>query len=147
MKVTKDIEKMLKEDGFCVTGFHGVSMLPMLREGEDRALIVPISGALKAGDVALFRRGEEYVMHRVAKKHGEFYIIRGDNCTERETVAAGDIVGVLKGFWRGADYYDCTGEYSAGFARRARFTLPVRRAKAFLRKIIAKLTGREKTNG
>lgn len=130
MIVTKDIEKMLKEDGFCVSGITGVSMLPMLRQGEDRVLLVQPSFPLERNAVALYRHEEAYVLHRVIGYQNGTYIIRGDNCIGKEYVRETQIIGILAGFWRGETYYECTEEMNRKFAKHAARTWLWRRWKA-----------------
>ena len=146
MITTKNIEQMLLENGLCVTGVTGVSMLPMLRQGEDRVLLVRPTLPLPPDAVALYRRGQDYVLHRVIGYGNGVYILRGDNCAAEETVPEEQILGVLSGFWRGETYHDCTGAENAAYAARARRTLPLRRMKAALTAWM-KQTIREKTDG
>ena len=107
-------------------------MLPMLRQGEDRVLLLRPDFPLKPGAVALYRCGADYVLHRVIRCRNGVYLIRGDNCTADEFVPEEQIIGVLSGFWRGGTYHDCTGAENAAFAAKARRTLPLRRLKAKL---------------
>ena len=134
MSVTKNIETMLKEDGFCITGFSGRSMLPMLREGKDRVLLVSPKFPLPPDTVALFRRGEDYVLHRVIGREGEQYIFRGDYCATKERVKEENILGVMEGFFRAADYHDAGDEYSLRFARYAKESWWRRRLRAIIKK-------------
>ena len=132
MTTTKSIEQMLAENGVCVSGVIGTSMLPMLRQGEDRVLLVRPSFPLRPDSVALYRSGSNYVLHRVIRRRNGVYLIRGDNCAADEFVPEQEILGVLSGFWRGKAYHDCTGEENAAFAKKAKKTLPLRRIKAAL---------------
>lgn len=99
-----NITHLLESTGQYVTQVHGVSMYPMLRDRRDPVLIVPASGPLKPMDVAVYNRGDSYVVHRVLETRPDHYIIRGDNCISIENVPKGDIVGVVAGFWRGRHY-------------------------------------------
>ena len=130
MITTINIEQMLAENGFCVTGITGTSMLPMLRQGEDRVLLVRPEFPLQPGAVALYKLGQDYVLHRVIANKDGVYRIRGDNCAADEFVPEAQILGVLSGFWRGGTYHDCTGKENAAFAEKAKRTLPFRRLKA-----------------
>lgn len=132
MITTKNIEQMLSENGMCVTGITGVSMLPMLRQGEDRVLLVHPTFPLQLDTVALYKREQDYVLHRVIQCENGRYIFRGDNCVAEEVVTQEQILGVLSGFWRGETYHDCTGTENDAYAARARRTLPLRRIKAAL---------------
>ena len=116
MSVTKNIETMLKEDGFCITGFTGRSMLPMLRQGKDRVLLAQPRFPLQPGTVALFRWDDDFVLHRVIGREGEIYIFRGDHCVRTERVEEKDILGVMTGFFRAADYHEADDAYSRAFA-------------------------------
>ena len=61
------IEEILQKEGCLVTTTAGVSMYPMLRNRRDTVVIRPAAGRLKKYDVALYKRGESYVLHRVVK--------------------------------------------------------------------------------
>lgn len=100
------IEQILAENGSYVSTSVGVSMKPMLRNRCDTVVIAPVDGVLKKYDVALYRRGEKYVLHRVIKVGDDAYIIRGDNCAARETVPHGDVIGKLVSFSRGDKQVD-----------------------------------------
>ncbi len=93
-------EQVLEEKGFFVTTTSGVSMLPLFSDRRDRIVIKPVSERLKKYDVPLYRRGNKLVLHRVIKVKEDHYIIRGDNCVERELVKDEQIVGVLTEFYR-----------------------------------------------
>lgn len=100
------IEDVLAEEGVYVSATSGISMLPLLREGRDTVLIRPAEGRLKKYDVALYRAGGRYVLHRVIGVRPDGYVIRGDNCVARELVRDGQILGVLDGVWRGEEELD-----------------------------------------
>ena len=107
MSEQKRIEEYLKENGIYVGLTRGISMRPMLREGRDTILISPVSGRLKKYDVPLYRRGEDYVLHRVFKVREQDYVICGDNCLRREYgITDEQLVGVLSGFRRGDRYVE-----------------------------------------
>ena len=95
------IEDILKKEGVYISTTSGVSMYPMLRDRRDTIVITPASGRLKKYDVALYRRGESYVLHRVIKVLPDSYIIRGDNCLCKEYgFTDADILGTLTSFYR-----------------------------------------------
>ena len=58
-------EQILKKDGKLIYKTKGVSMNPMLYQNRDLVVIRPPEGRLKEHDVALYRRGKSYVLHRV----------------------------------------------------------------------------------
>lgn len=93
-------EDLLERDGRLVYKTKGTSMEPMLRQNRDLVIIeVPLS-RLKKYDVALYRRGEQYVLHRVIGVKSDHYRIRGDNTYSIERVPFDAVIGVLKSFNR-----------------------------------------------
>lgn len=102
MNETVTIEKALLDEGVYVSTTSGVSMYPMLRDRRDTIIVTPTKERLKKYDVALYRRGESYVLHRVIKVLPDSYIIRGDNCIAKEYgITDAEILGKLSGFTRG----------------------------------------------
>ena len=95
-----NIEKILSEDGMFVSTTSGVSMFPLLRHRRDTIIITPTTKRLKKYDVPLYRRGNEYVLHRIIKVLPGSYIIRGDNCILLEYVKDDEILGELTGIYR-----------------------------------------------
>lgn len=104
------IEEVLASQGVYISTTSGVSMYPMLRDRRDTIIIRPVSGRLKKYEVPLYRRGEDYVLHRIVKVTPEGYVICGDNCLNREyQVTDREIIGVLRGFYRGDREVDMNG--------------------------------------
>ena len=81
---------------------HGVSMLPMLRDGRDTVILSRPEGKLKKYDVPLYRREDgSFVLHRVVKV-GESYTCIGDNqFVYEEGVTDDQIIAVMTSFRRG----------------------------------------------
>ena len=93
-------EELLARDGFLVYRTRGVSMEPMLRQNRDLVVIQVPSSRLKKYDVALYKRGKDYVLHRVIGVEEGFYRIRGDNTYAIEIVPDAAVIGVLTSFKR-----------------------------------------------
>ena len=100
MRQPSTFEEVLMRDGRLVYRNKGVSMMPLLRQERDLFVIERNSQRLRRFDVALFRRGKQYVLHRVVKVLPEGYIIRGDNCIENEPVCEEQVLGVMTSFVR-----------------------------------------------
>lgn len=98
------IEELLNRNGSFICHTKGVSMEPLFKEGRDRVVIVPIKKRLKKYDVALFKRGEEYVLHRVVKVKKSGYKFVGDNTLKSDFVLDKDVVGKAVGYFRGEKY-------------------------------------------
>ena len=109
----KKIEEVLASEGFYMGPPVGVSMWPMLRNRTDVMLVKPASEKLRPYDVALYRRGKKYVLHRVVGYYEKGYIICGDNCIDLEHIPYENVFGVLQGFYRDGRYTDC--EASRGY--------------------------------
>ena len=98
--MTMTLEQLLARDGRLIYKINGVSMEPMLRQNRDLVMIRVPEGRLKKYDVALYKRGNSYVLHRVIAVREDGYLIRGDNTYALETVPDGAVIGVLTQFRR-----------------------------------------------
>lgn len=106
----KHIEQILEEQGVYICTTVGKSMFPMLRNRKDTIIVRPISERLHKYDIPLYKRGEDYVLHRIVKVTADGYVICGDNCLYREyQVTDDDIVGVLTAFYRGERLVNMSG--------------------------------------
>lgn len=96
-----NIEEVIEREGVYISTTSGVSMYPMLRDRRDTIIVTKSEGRLKKYDVALYRRGEKYVLHRVIKVLPDSYVIRGDNCLKKEYgITDRDVIGKLTSFYR-----------------------------------------------
>ena len=93
-------EDLLARDGKLVYKTRGKSMEPMLRQDRDLVILEPAKWKLKRHDVALYRRGKDYVLHRILQVREGGYLFRGDNTYAKELVLDADVIGVLTGFVR-----------------------------------------------
>lgn len=109
-KTTKKItfEELLARDGELVYRTKGVSMEPMLRQNRDLVMIRVPAFRLRKYDVALYKRGKNYVLHRVIHVCGDHYLIRGDNTYTLEKVPDEAVIGVLDSFVRKGKTYKTT---------------------------------------
>lgn len=101
-------EELLAKDGLLVYKTRGTSMRPMLRPDKDLVIIRSPALRLKPYDVAMYRRGADYCLHRVIGVGTGHYLIRGDNTYSIETVPDKDVIGVLSAFRRGNKQYNVT---------------------------------------
>lgn len=121
------IEDVLKEKGVYIGPTVGVSMLPMLKNRRDTIVVKPKTERLKALDVALYKRGDAYVLHRVLQPLDGGYLIRGDNCYSDEHIPEEDVFGVLTEFFRKDKHYFCTDEKYLKYVKRRLKTYKPRR--------------------
>lgn len=77
----------------------GTSMLPLLRNGVDTAVLTRLNGSLKVNDVPLYRRENGgFVLHRAIKvsADGKTFDARGDNQTVTEKgIAVSSVIAVM----------------------------------------------------
>ena len=80
---------------------HGISMLPMLRQGKDKVVLSPVTGCLKKYDLPLYQRDNgNYVLHRIVAV-GDTYTCVGDNQYELERgVRQDQLIAVVTAFVR-----------------------------------------------
>lgn len=95
-------EEYLDIHGSLIYRFRGSSMKPMLRQDKDIFTVIKkTEERCKKYDVVLYRRGKQYVLHRIVKVQPDGYIILGDNCMYKEqNIRDADIIGVLVSFCR-----------------------------------------------
>ncbi len=130
------IEQVLDQKGVYVCMTKGISMEPMLTAGRDTVVIKKPEFPLKRYDIPVYRRGEDYVMHRIIKVTKNGYIIRGDNCAGLEyDITNADIVGVLAAFYHDGNYVEYGDAEYIRFAKQAMRTNRKRDFKRFLSSI------------
>lgn len=101
-------EDVLKQHGRIVYPNQGKSMLPLLREGRDLAVIDPrptdkdgLPIRLCKYDTVLYKSGDKYILHRILKVLPQGYITCGDNNYFCEYgIRDEQIIGVLTGVVR-----------------------------------------------
>ena len=91
------LEELLEKEGVIVYKTQGFSMKPMLKENRDVVVIKPAKERLKPMDVAFYKRGESYILHRVLEVKEDYYLIRGDNTFIFEEVPFDDVLGLPDG--------------------------------------------------
>ena len=112
------IEEVIQHEGKYVGPTVGISMLPMLRQRRDTIVVCAKTEKLKPLDVALYHRGDAYVLHRVLRQTPTGYIIRGDNCYSDEIIPEEDVFGVLTEFFRKDKHCLCTDKKYLRYAER-----------------------------
>ena len=121
------IEEVLLSRGKYIGPTVGVSMLPMLKNRRDTIVVEAKKERLQRLDVALYRRGDAYVLHRVLQPIEGGYIIRGDNCYSDEKVPESAVIGVLTEFFRKGKHFYCTDKKYIKYAEKRLKTYKIRR--------------------
>lgn len=140
----KKIEDVLVEKGVYIGPTVGVSMLPLLKNRRDTIVVKKKTERLKRLDVALYKRGNDYVLHRVLMPIDGAYIIRGDNCYSDELIPEENVIGVLTECFRKGKHIYCTDKKYIRYAERRIKNYKVRRffvllkikIKVFIKKIL-----------
>lgn len=127
------IQEILERDGVWISTTAGTSMWPMLSDRRDTIVVRPVEGRLRPYDVALYRRDNAYILHRVIKATASGYRIIGDNCMAYEEVPESDILGRLDEFWRGERRCDPRSKTWLLYAHAWHALLPIRKV---LRRIL-----------
>lgn len=122
----KSIAEVIERDGMYAGGTCGISMKPMLKEGRDTVVITPVSRRPRKYDVILFRRADGCVLHRVVKVLPDALVTCGDNSASCETVADGDVIGILSEFYRGEKHLSPESGFWAMYGRAAVLLMPLR---------------------
>ena len=73
----------------------------MLRDRKDTIMLGLVQDSLRKYDIALYRVGEQYVLHRVIGVKEDHYVIRGDNRYDNEIVKKDEVLAVAKEYYRG----------------------------------------------
>ena len=123
------IEKYIKQNGEFIAIPVGTSMYPMLRNRKDTIVVTPTQARLKKYDVALYRRGDSYVLHRVIKVLPDSYVIRGDNCALKEYVPNSSVLGKLTEVWRADKKLNMQCASYKAYSRLVTFFNPIVRIK------------------
>lgn len=139
---TLKIEDVLTEKGIYIGPTVGVSMLPMLKNRRDTIVVKPKTERLKRLDVALYKRGEAYILHRVLQAVEGGYIIRGDNCYIDENVPEDAVIGVLVEFFRKDKHIFCTDKKYIRYAEKRIKTYKIRRFFVRLKRNVRALGGK-----
>ena len=127
--------ELLSRDGKLVYKTCGVSMEPMLRQNRDLVVIEVPASRLKKYDVALYKRGTSYVLHRVIGVKDDHYLIRGDNTYALETVPDSAVLGVLTAFQRKGKKYSVTDRGYRCYVRFWNAIYPLRALRARCRRL------------
>ena len=101
-------------------------MEPMLRQDRDLVVIRAPSSRLRKYDVALYRRGKNYVLHRVVGVEEKGYLIRGDNTYAIERTPDQAVIGVLTSFQRKGKEISTENRGYRLYARFWHFIYPLR---------------------
>ena len=114
-------------------------MEPMLRQDRDLVVIrIPFS-RLRKYDVALYKRGDSYVLHRVIAVKNDHYLIRGDNTYGVERVPDTAVIGVLDSFTHKGRKCRVTDKGYRLYVHVWQLIYPIRFALFFVKRLAVKM--------
>lgn len=90
------LRQMAKTASPCKIKINGVSMLPILKNGE--TAVVKYSPYVHTGDIALCEYNGGFLLHRVIYADEKTLITKGDNSFSTETIPIDHIIGHVIGF-------------------------------------------------
>ena len=107
---------------------RGISMQPMLRNGQDTVVLSPLKGKLKKYDLPLYRRADgQFVLHRIVAVKGDEYTCIGDNQFVLESgVKQEQLIAVVSAFVRKGKEHAVTEFGYRSYCRFWHFSRPVR---------------------
>ena len=122
------IEAILERDGVYPSVTRGVSMRPLLKTHRDMVILSKCGGELKKYDVALYKCGEKYILHRVIAIDREraVYVIRGDNTFKKEYIPFDKILARLTVFKRRGKHHTVEEKGYKIYCRLWNFIYPIR---------------------
>jgi len=123
------MKEILENGGEVVFTVKGNSMTPLLRHGRDEVCIVkPQDNILRKYDIPLFvRKDGKYILHRIVKVKPDGYVVMGDNQKTKEyPVLPSQVIGVVKGVWRGGKYISCDNLWYRLYCRLWALGYPIR---------------------
>lgn len=132
-------ETLLAQNGYLVNKTRGRSMEPMLRQNRDLVTVQVPLGRLKKYDVAMYKRGTAFVLHRVIRVKENGYQIRGDNTYVMENVPDEAVVGILTSFVRKGKQHSVTERGYRCYVRFWHLIYPLRFAYVRSRRLAGRI--------
>lgn len=131
-------EEYLKQNETLTYTNVGTSMMPLLRQGKDLFTVVRKGPErCKTGDVVLYKRNRQYVLHRIIEVREHDYVILGDNCIRKEYgITDQDILAVMTGFVRDGKEYSVNDKQYQAYTK---FMLGTAGARTLTKRITWKL--------
>jgi|WetSurMetagenome_2_1015567.scaffolds.fasta_scaffold06021_7 signal peptidase I len=97
--------------------FHGESMLPFLKDG-DELIVEPVDwDEIQRGDIVTYRDGEKFPTYRVLKKVDDTLQLKADNWLEPFHVHRVDVLGKVVEQQRGDSILSCNSLKWRAYAR------------------------------
>lgn len=104
---------------------HGISMLPLLRQGRDSVSLRRVDGPIRKGDILFYQRPDgSFVLHRVRAMTPEGLTMMGDNQTLAERGVSPDwVIGRVTRIFRDDKEVICDGQRYRWYLRLWQLTI------------------------
>lgn len=135
---------IIEKQGFFICTPIGTSMNPLLYQRQDTVKLVKADNVQKYDVILYLRKSGEYVLHRVIGKNKLGYILCGDNQFVKEYGITDDmIIGKMEGYYKKEEYIPCTDKNYIRYSKKRVRSIPYRKFKYTVKKIIKKIIGRK----
>ena len=104
---------------------HGISMLPLLRQGRDSVSLRQVDSSIRKGDILFYQRPDgSFVLHRVRAVTPEGLTMMGDNQTLPEPGVSPDwVIGRVTRIFRDDKEVTCDGQRYRWYLRLWQLTI------------------------
>ncbi len=125
----RNIESILEQNGFYSFFPTGTSMMPLIVQGKDSAIVKAKNGRLRKYDIALYKRKNGvYVLHRVVQVKKDCYTMCGDHQYKYEYgVCEDQVLGVLTELYKDGEPVDLDGKEYKRYVKKTVFLQPLKR--------------------
>lgn len=135
------IEEKLKSGGEVSFKPHGISMLPLIRQGKDSVTLKQLKEEPKKLDVIFYRRTDgQFVLHRIVGTDKNGYILCGDNQYIKEYgVQKSQIIGIMTAVLRDGEVISCDDLKYRAYCKSLWLRRNSQKAKAFVKRALSKI--------
>ena len=110
------IEEQLKQ-GIVIQTTVGYSMYPLLIHRKTLVKIEKINEELQISDLPLYKRKDQYVIHRIIGVNNGYYQIRGDNTYTIEQVNKEAVIGKVIEIYRNGKWFSVNNQSYKAYSK------------------------------
>lgn len=116
----------------------GISMLPLIRQGQDEVILKKPTGRLNKYDIPFYKRESgQFVLHRIVKKRKNDYVLCGDNQIEYEYgITDNMIIAVVEAIKRDGKTIPVTDKEYMKYSKRHLLKTKKKRVISRIKKVI-----------
>lgn len=139
------MKEVIDSGGEFTFGPRGISMMPLIRQGQDKVVLVK-ADSVKKGDAVFYQRDNgQFVLHRIVKVKKNGYVMCGDNQYELEYgITDKHILAKMKAVVRDGVVIDENDKKYKKYVKRLPFRRFKKKIRIFLGKTKARIFNRKK---